>query len=553
MNFTFFLLKYLNMKRERGNFGLYTKRRGSGEDISDDEDDLKMMNLTDLPPLINCTCYPPSKCAHNRDYCESRYGCFKVLIVEYNREERTQWGCNSPDVGARMLCTIQDSHVVAVGCCKNVSRCNSFLTPKRIPYPAAESHAPTNGLDLVLILVPFVFLFIVLGIIILLCKYRHQKKMSELSQRENLLLGGHNELRAQQVGDTTLREMLDESCTSGSGSGLPFLVQQTVARQVHLVDCIGKGRYGEVWKGKYHGENVAVKIFLSRDESSWIRETEIYNTCLLRHENILGYFASDMTSRNSCTQLWLIMQYHEKGSLYDYLQNNTLDHESMLRLMHSACAGLVHLHTEIMGNRGKPAIAHRDIKSKNILVKVNGTACIADLGLAVLHKCEENYLDLGSNNKVGTKRYMAPELLDETLNPEFFDSFKCVDIYAFSLVLWEIARRCYTQGIVEEYQPPFWDMVPSDPSFEDMRRVVVIEQYRPVIPNRWSSDTILSQLSRVMRECWNQRPKARLTVLRLKKTLHKLWEDAQDDKLIEKNSLKYKLMSEKIIEKMVDV
>ena len=29
---------------------------------------------------------------------------------------------------------------------------------------------------------------------------------------------------------------------------------------------------------------------------------------------------------------------------------------------------------------GKPAIAHRDLKSKNILVKNNGTCCIADLG-----------------------------------------------------------------------------------------------------------------------------------------------------------------------------
>ena len=54
---------------------------------------------------------------------------------------------------------------------------------------------------------------------------------------------------------------------------------------------VGKGRYGEVWRGKYHGESVAVKIFLSRDESSWRRETEIYNTCLLRHDNILGYYA----------------------------------------------------------------------------------------------------------------------------------------------------------------------------------------------------------------------------------------------------------------------
>lgn len=55
-----------------------------------------------------------------------------------------------------------------------------------------------------------------------------------------------------------------------------------------LVAGSGKGRYGEVWRGLWHGESVAVKIFSSRDEQSWFRETEIYNTVLLRHDNILG-------------------------------------------------------------------------------------------------------------------------------------------------------------------------------------------------------------------------------------------------------------------------
>lgn len=45
-----------------------------------------------------------------------------------------------------------------------------------------------------------------------------------------------------------------------------------------------------MWRGQWQGENVAVKIFSSRDEKSWFRETEIYNTVLLRHENILGEF-----------------------------------------------------------------------------------------------------------------------------------------------------------------------------------------------------------------------------------------------------------------------
>jgi hypothetical protein len=52
----------------------------------------------------------------------------------------------------------------------------------------------------------------------------------------------------------------------------------------------GKGRYGEVWRGSWQGENVAVKIFSSRDEKSWFRETELYNTVMLRHENILGEY-----------------------------------------------------------------------------------------------------------------------------------------------------------------------------------------------------------------------------------------------------------------------
>lgn len=46
-------------------------------------------------------------------------------------------------------------------------------------------------------------------------------------------------------------------------------------------------------------------------------------------------------------------------------------------------------------------------------------------------------------------RYMAPEVLDETINMKHFDSFKCADIYALGLVYWEIARRCNTGGEAE--------------------------------------------------------------------------------------------------------
>ena len=79
----------------------------------------------------------------------------------------------------------------------------------------------------------------------------------------------------------------------------------------------------------------------------------------------------------------LITDYHEVGSLYDFLRGSVVDVGSLVRLARSAASGLAHLHTEVFGTRGKPAIAHRDIKSRNILVKSNGECAIADFGLAV--------------------------------------------------------------------------------------------------------------------------------------------------------------------------
>lgn len=86
------------------------------------------------------------------------------------------------------------------------------------------------------------------------------------------------------------------------------------------------------------------------------------------------------TDSNNMMQMWLITDYHERGSLFDFLNRETVDRQLMLRLCLSAVTGLAHLHQDIVGNNRKVAIAHRDIKSKNILVKNNLQCCIADLG-----------------------------------------------------------------------------------------------------------------------------------------------------------------------------
>ncbi|XP_072313249.1 activin receptor type-1 [Eucyclogobius newberryi] len=448
-----------------------------------------------------------------------------VVLVEH--------GCLKNDQQTLLQCSTSPSLKKAISCCAQ-DLCNANTTQGSLmallPSAPEGEPVPYRVETLALfILAPVVVLVLLSVVSVLACRRLHHGRLQRL-QEFDTEQGTIDGLISSNVGDSTLADLLDHSCTSGSGSGLPFLVQRTVARQISLVECVGKGRYGEVWRGQWQGENVAVKIFSSRDEKSWFRETEIYNTVLLRHDNILGFMASDMTSRNSSTQLWLITHYHENGSLYDYLQRVAVETSEGLAMAASVASGLVHLHTEIFGTEGKPAIAHRDLKSKNILVTKDLRCCIADLGLAVTHSQADNLLDVGNNPKVGTKRYMAPEVLDESIQTDCFDAYKRVDIWAFGLVLWEIARRTYSNGIVEEYKPPFYDQVPNDPSFEDMRKVVCVEQQRPFIPNRWFSDSTLSALVKLMKECWYQNPSARLTALRIKKTLDKIYSSLEKGK-----------------------
>ncbi len=147
--------------------------------------------------------------------------------------------------------------------------------------------------------------------------------------------------------------------------------------------------------------------------------------------------------------------------------------------------------------------------------------------------------------KVGTRRYLAPEILDDSLDVNHFDSWKRADVFSLGLVLWELGRRTSVGGgIFETYQQPYFEVVGPDPTMEEMRLVVCEKQIRPVCSNRWESSEVrsasiehaqyrlrkpfslllqqLKALSKVIKECWYANAPARLTALRIKKTLAQL-------------------------------
>jgi len=488
---------------------------------------------------IICKC---DSCLPKNTTCETDNLCF----VSYEVDSKVYaYGCLDKDKhipGTIFPCFEETTEGIKTDCCDK-DFCNSLLIEKFISAYSGKSEKSISTTVIAYLVTLWsslsvfekVLLFIALIVIIIslsiffLALYMRKQKPDKYKKKDTEFSLASSDLLIES--GQSSKHPVDIS--SGSGSGLPVMVKQSISRQIHLEELIGKGRYGQVWKAWFYGNSVAVKIFLSREERSWSREVEIYQTGLLSHENILGFIAADNYESGIGNQLWLITNYHEKGSLFDYLSKNVLNVCELIKMAYSIANGLAHLHLDIVGNRlGKPAISHRDLKTKNILVKNNGECVIADLGLAV--KLVDDKLDIPVNNREGTKRYLSPEVLAETINTEQFDSFRRADIYALGLVFWELATRTVlTSGNLfdeyqcNEYKLPYEDMVESDPSIEEMREVVVVKKLRPPKSPYWETDEKMKVFSKLMTECWYDDPAARLTALRIKKTISSLEENSK--------------------------
>lgn len=155
-------------------------------------------------------------------------------------------------------------------------------------------------------------------------------------------------------------------------------------RTIKLLEEKARGRYGSVHKAQMGGELVAVKVFPCQVRHSWVDERDFYNLPHINnHDNILRFIAAEKRE----PQYWLITEFHHRGSLYDHLKGKTVSWNEARRIMVTMTNGLVFLHgnlptTELLP--GKPSIAHRDLKSRNILLKDDMSACLADFGLALV-------------------------------------------------------------------------------------------------------------------------------------------------------------------------
>lgn len=273
---------------------------------------------------------------------------------------------------------------------------------------------------------------------------------------------------------------------------------------------IGRGRFGEVCLGTIGGSSVAVKVFSKAELNSWKTERTVY--CLpgvQEHENILRYIGSEVHNDS----FWIVVEYQQRGSLYHHLKDNTLTLQEALKIITSILSGLSFLHEEKLLNNGlrKRCIVHRDFKSRNVLLKNDLTAVIADFGLAMI--CENGRSPAeGTRGQVGTKRYMSPEVLEGATEFSAF-AFRQIDVYAAALVLWEIISRAVfdSNDKADNYRQPYEDLLGEDPSINDLRLAVVRDKQRPRIRKSIFYTKVGCGLWKTVEEMWNTEPDGRIT------------------------------------------
>ncbi|XP_019617441.1 PREDICTED: bone morphogenetic protein receptor type-2-like [Branchiostoma belcheri] len=291
-----------------------------------------------------------------------------------------------------------------------------------------------------------------------------------------------------------------------------------------LLQVLDRGRYGCVWKGSLNEKEVAVKVFNPCHKQNFLNERDIYTTPHMEHENVIRFIgAEERIGMEGTVEYLLVMDYAHHGSLYHYLKTYMVNWTGMCRLGHSLARGLAHLHSDfVKGGESKPAVAHRDLTSRNILVKADGSCALSDLGFAMRltgnRICNPGQEDTAHITEVGTVRYMAPEVLEGAVNLRDFESaLKQVDMYAVGLILWEIATRCqdlYMGQPVPDYMQPFQAELGQHPTFEELQVIVSREKRRPLLSDAWRENSqAVKSLKETIEDCWDQDAEARLTAL----------------------------------------
>ncbi|XP_056444909.1 mitogen-activated protein kinase kinase kinase kinase 4 isoform X4 [Gadus chalcogrammus] len=252
-----------------------------------------------------------------------------------------------------------------------------------------------------------------------------------------------------------------------------------------LVEVVGNGTYGQVYKGRHvkTGQLAAIKVMdVTEDEEEEIKLEINMLKKYSHHRNIATYYGAFIKKSppGHDDQLWLVMEFCGAGSITDLVKNtkgNQLKEDWIAYISREILRGLAHLHAH--------HVIHRDIKGQNVLLTENAEVKLVDFGVSA-------QLDrtVGRRNTfIGTPYWMAPEVIACDENPDATYDYRS-DLWSTGITALEMA----------EGAPPLCDMHP-------MRALFLIPRNPPprLKSKKWSKKFI-SFIEACLVKNYTQRP-----------------------------------------------
>ncbi|XP_075673563.1 serine/threonine-protein kinase STY46-like isoform X2 [Castanea sativa] len=199
---------------------------------------------------------------------------------------------------------------------------------------------------------------------------------------------------------------------------------------------IASGSYGDLYKGTYCSQEVAIKVLKpERVNSDMQREfaQEVFIMRKVRHKNVVQFIGACTKPPSLC----IITEYMSGGSVYDFLhkQKGVFKLPSLIRVAIDVSKGMDYLH--------KNNIIHRDLKAANLLMDENEVVKVADFGVARV-KTQSGVMTA----ETGTYRWMAPEVIEH----KPYDHK--ADVFSFAIVLWELLTGKGLRPIIPKHTHP---------------------------------------------------------------------------------------------------
>jgi serine/threonine-protein kinase len=221
-----------------------------------------------------------------------------------------------------------------------------------------------------------------------------------------------------------------------------------------LLELLGKGGMGEVWKARQISLNrvVALKVLpqkFARD-AEFVRRFEKEATALaaLSHPNIVQIIDRGKAGDH----VFFTMELVPGINLRELMNNQKLTVRDALRIASQVARAIDYAHEK--------KVVHRDLKPENILVDARGHVKIADFGLAGMQGNEHDISLTATAVAMGTINYMAPEQRRDAKRVDHR-----ADLYSLGVVLYEMLTGELPIG---RFKPPSQKVPELDPAVDEV-------------------------------------------------------------------------------------